>query len=182
MFERLAIPDVILVTPKRFGDERGYFSETCRENDYAAAGITGPFVQDNHAYSAETGVLRGLHLQAPPTAQAKLIRCTRGRIFDVAVDLRKAAPTFGQYVSAELSAETGHQLYIPAGFAHGYLTLTDNVEVQYKTSDYYSPDDEFGLAWNDPDIAIAWPDLGRAPILSDKDKVLPHLQQLDSPF
>jgi len=182
MFERLAIPDVILVTPKRFGDERGYFSETFRENDYAAAGITGPFVQDNHAYSAQAGVLRGLHYQRPPNAQAKLVRCTRGAIFDVAVDIRQGSKTFGKYVSAELSAENGAQLYIPVGFAHGYLTLTEHCDVLYKVSDYYSPEDEGGLAWNDPMLAVDWPMPKSEIRLSEKDRALDSLAALCSPF
>ena len=182
MFERLAIPDVILVTPKRFGDERGYFSETFRENDYAAAGITGPFVQDNHAYSAQAGVLRGLHYQRPPSAQAKLVRCTRGAIFDVAVDIRQGSKTFGKYVSAELSAENGAQLYIPVGFAHGYLTLTEQCDVLYKVSDYYSPEDEGGLAWDDPMLAIDWPMPISEIRLSEKDRALDRLAALYSPF
>ncbi|MEO0608580.1 MAG: dTDP-4-dehydrorhamnose 3,5-epimerase, partial [Pseudomonadota bacterium] len=129
-FQRLAIPDVILVTPKRFGDARGFFSETFRENLFEENGISGPFVQDNHAFSADAGILRGLHFQRPPKAQAKLVRCTRGGIFDVAVDIRKSSPSFGRYVSAELSGENGAQLFIPEGFAHGYLTLTENCDVQ----------------------------------------------------
>ena len=182
MFERLAIPDVILVTPKRFGDERGYFSETFRENDYAAAGITGPFVQDNHAYSTHAGVLRGLHYQRPPSAQAKLVRCTRGAIFDVAVDIRQGSKTFGKYVSAELSAENGAHLYIPVGFAHGYLTLTEHCDVLYKVSDYYSPEDEGGLAWDDPTLAIDWPMPKSEIRLSEKDRALDSLAALCSPF
>ncbi|MEL7032719.1 MAG: dTDP-4-dehydrorhamnose 3,5-epimerase [Pseudomonadota bacterium] len=178
MFQRLAIPDLILVTPKRHGDARGYFSETYRETDYAAAGITGPFVQDNQAFSEAAGVLRGLHFQIPPAAQAKLISCTQGAIFDVAVDLRPGSPTFGQYASAELSAENGHQLFVPDGFAHGYLTLSENCMVQYKVTDYYSPHDERGLAWNDPEVGIAWPISDSAPILSKKDTTLPNLKAL----
>lgn len=182
MFERLAIPDVILVTPKRFGDERGYFSETFRENDYAGAGITGPFVQDNHAYSANAGVLRGLHFQKPPMAQAKLVRCVRGAILDVAVDIRKSSPTYGQHVSAELTAENGAQLFVPVGFAHAYLTLTPDCEVEYKVTAYYAPETEGGLAWNDPAIGINWPLPNGAPSLSQKDTVLPGLADFESPF
>ena len=176
MFQRLAIPDLILVTPKRHGDARGYFSETYRETDYAAAGITGPFVQDNQAFSQVAGILRGLHFQIPPAPQAKLISCTQGKIFDVAVDLRPGSPTYGQYASAELSAENGHQLFVPEGFGHGYLTLTENCMVQYKVTAYYSPDDERGLAWDDPVIGIEWPIADITPILSEKDMTLPNLK------
>ena len=182
MFQRLAIPDVIRVTPKRHGDDRGYFSETYRETAYAAGGIPGPFVQDNSAFSAQADVLRGFHFQIPPAAQAKLVSCARGRIFDVAVDIRASSPTFGQHVGAELSAENGHQLFVPEGFAHGYLTLTPDCLVQYKVSAYYSPEHERGLAWDDPDLEIDWPLAGRAPILSEKDANLPVLSTLQTWF
>jgi len=181
-FERLAIPDVVLVTPKRFGDERGFFSETYRASLFDAEGVPGPFVQDNHAYSAEAGVLRGLHFQKPPMAQGKLVRCVRGAIFDVAVDIRKSSATYGQHVSAELSAENGSQLFVPAGFAHGYLTLTRDSEVEYKVTAYYAPETEGGLAWNDPDIGIKWPLPTAAPALSPKDTVLPGLTGFETPF
>lgn len=182
MFQRLAIPDVILITPKRHGDERGYFSETYRENDYAEAGITGAFIQDNQAFSSQTGVLRGMHFQIPPYAQAKLVSCVRGKIYDVAVDIRKSSPTFGQYVGAELSAETGQQLYVPEGFAHGYLTLSENCLVQYKVTAYYNPEHERGLAWNDPALAIDWSLSGQSPILSPKDTHLPSLSEVQAWF
>lgn len=182
MFQRLAIPDVILVTPKRHGDDRGYFSETYRESEYAAGGIPGPFVQDNSAFSGQAGVLRGFHFQVPPATQAKLVSCARGKIFDVAVDIRTSSPTFGRHVGAELSAENGHQLYVPEGFAHGYLTLTPDCLVQYKVSAYYSPDNERGLAWDDPDLKIDWPLAGRSPILSEKDANLPVLSALQPWF
>jgi dTDP-4-dehydrorhamnose 3,5-epimerase len=182
MFQRLAIPDVILITPKRHGDDRGYFSETYRASEYAAAGVSGPFVQDNQAYSKQVGVLRGLHFQVPPTAQGKLVSCTRGKIFDVAVDIRRGSPTFGRYVSAELSAGSGAQLFVPEGFAHGYMTLAEDCLVQYKVTAYYSPDDERGLSWNDADIGIAWPSASGTPILSNKDAALPRLQDLEHLF
>lgn len=175
MFQRLAIPDVILVTPKRHGDARGYFSETFRENIFAEAGMTGPFVQDNQAYSQEAGILRGLHFQIPPAAQAKLVSCSVGKIFDVAVDLRSSSETFGRSVCVELSAENGHQLYIPEGFAHGYMTMSETCLVQYKVTAYYSPEHERGLAWDDPELAIDWPLSGDAAILSVKDQNLPAL-------
>ena len=178
MFQKLAIPDVILVTPKRHGDARGFFSETFRADTFAEAGIPGPFVQDNHAYSQQPGVLRGLHFQKPPHAQAKLVRCTQGAIYDVAVDIRRTSPTYGRYVGAELSAENGAQLYVPEGFAHGYLTLTPDCHVQYKTSAYYAPETEGGLAWDDPELGIDWPIEGLDIILSEKDKILPPLSTL----
>ncbi|MCR9222553.1 MAG: dTDP-4-dehydrorhamnose 3,5-epimerase [Hyphomonas sp.] len=181
-FERQALPDVILVTPDRHGDARGFFSETFRANTYESAGIAGPFVQDNHAWSADAGVLRGLHFQVPPKAQAKLIRCTRGAILDVAVDLRRSSPTFGQHVSAQLSAENGQQLFVPEGFAHGYLTLTPDCVVVYKMTEYYAPEAEGGLAWDDPDLGIDWPLKDARPTLSTKDAELPGLASFDSPF
>ena len=177
-FQRLAIPDVILVTPKRFGDARGFFSESFRQDLFEGNDIPGPFVQDNHVYSAEAGILRGLHFQRAPMAQAKLVRCTHGAVFDVAVDIRDDSPTFGQHVSAELSANNGAQIFVPAGFAHGYLTLTPDCHVQYKVTNYYSPENEGGLAWDDPDLAIDWPLQGLNLELSDKDKVLPALKDL----
>ena len=182
MFQKLAIPDVILVTPKRHGDARGFFSETYRADAFAEAGISGPFVQDNHAYSQQAGVLRGLHFQKPPHAQAKLVRCTQGAIYDVAVDIREGSPTYGRYIGAELSAETGAQLYVPEGFAHGYLTLTRDCHVQYKTSAYYAPETEGGLAWDDPEIGIEWPIEGLEITLSEKDKILPSLSALAPVF
>lgn len=182
LFERLSIPDVILVTPNRFGDERGFFTETFRENAFSAEGITGPFVQDNHAYSADAGVLRGLHFQKPPHAQAKLVRCIRGAILDVAVDIRERSPTYGQHVSATLTAENGSQLFVPVGFAHGYLTLSPNSEVEYKVSAYYAPESEGGLAWNDPEIGIEWPLIEGGPSLSPKDTVLSGLASFETPF
>ncbi|NQY38644.1 MAG: dTDP-4-dehydrorhamnose 3,5-epimerase [Henriciella sp.] len=182
MFQKLAIPDVILVTPKRHGDARGFFSETYRAEAFEEAGIPGPFIQDNHAYSQQPGVLRGLHFQKPPHAQAKLVRCTQGAIYDVAVDIRQGSPTYGRYVGAELSAENGAQLYVPEGFAHGYLTLTPDCHVQYKTSAYYAPETEGGLAWDDPELGIEWPMEGLDIILSDKDKILPPLSALAPVF
>ena len=182
MFQRLAIPEVILITPKRHGDDRGFFSETYREHEYAEAGISGPFVQDNQAYSKQAGVLRGLHFQVPPTAQGKLINCTQGKIFDVAVDIRRSSPTFGQYVSAELSSANGTQLFVPTGFAHGYMTLVEDCMVQYKVTAYYSPEDERGLAWDDADIGIDWPSGFARPTLSEKDAALPQLKDLKQVF
>ncbi len=177
-FEPQAIPEVVLVKPKRFGDDRGYFTETFREDLFASSGIPGPFIQDNHSLSALAGVIRGLHFQTPPTPQAKLVRCTRGSILDVAVDIRHGSPTFGQFVSAELSAENGYQLFIPVGFAHGLCTLEPNTEVQYKVTGYYDPTVDKGVSWNDRDIAIDWPVHLNSAILSEKDQNQPSLAEL----
>jgi dTDP-4-dehydrorhamnose 3,5-epimerase len=174
---------VQLVETKRFGDSRGWFSEVYNEAAFAARGITDRFVQDNHSLSAAVGTLRGLHFQAPPHAQAKLVRCVHGAIFDVAVDLRSGSPTFGRWVGATLSADNARQLYVPVGFAHGFLTLEPETQVVYKVSDLYAPAQDGGLLWSDPNIAIAWPlPTGIAPHLSAKDTVLPRLADLASPF
>ena len=154
---RLAIPDVLLITPRRFGDERGFFSETYSLKALKNFGFDKEFVQDNHSMSAQRGTLRGLHFQRPPFMQDKLLRVTRGAIFDVAVDIRKGSKTFGKWVGEELSAENWRQLLVPAGFAHGFVTLTEHAEVQYKVTDYYAPQAEGGLAWNAPDVGIDWP-------------------------
>lgn len=179
--ETTKLPDVLLLTPRRFGDHRGFFAETYSRRVYEDAGILPDFVQDNHSLSAEVGTVRGLHFQAPPHAQGKLVRCGRGAIFDVAVDIRCGSPTFGQWVGFELSAENGQQLYVPAGFAHGFVTLLPDTEIVYKCSDYYAPEAEGVLLWNDPSIGIAWPLMGDA-ILSTKDSEAPLLVDLDSPF
>ncbi len=172
-----------LIEPKRFGDERGWFTEVYSERAFAALGLTERFVQDNHSLSRARHVLRGLHFQRPPHAQAKLVRCVRGAIFDVAVDVRAGSPTFGRWVGATLSAENGRQIYIPVGFAHGFLTLEPDCEVTYKVSDVHAPSSEGGLMWNDPDIAIAWPlPADAAPVLSAKDQILPALNGFVSPF
>ncbi|MBV9654431.1 MAG: dTDP-4-dehydrorhamnose 3,5-epimerase [Acetobacteraceae bacterium] len=173
--ERLAIPDVMLVTPPRFGDARGFFSETWKQGAFAELGIPGPFVQDNHAFSADKGVLRGLHLQIDPNPQGKLVRVTRGAIFDVAVDVRHGSPTFGQHVAVTLSAENWSQLWVPAGFLHGYCTLERDTEVIYKVTAPYDRGAERGVLWSDPALGIAWPISGSEAILSDKDRVLPPL-------
>ena len=176
------IVDVKLVEPQWHGDERGFFSETYRSDALTRNGIRDTFVQDNHSLSITAGTLRGLHFQIPPRAQAKIIRAVRGSILDVAVDIRRSSPTFGQYVCAELSAENWLQLYIPVGFAHGFLTLTPNTEVIYKVTDYYSPDHDRGILWCDPDLAIAWPLKDRAPILAQRDKEHPLLRDCPSYF
>ncbi len=178
----LSIADVKLITPKRFGDARGYFSEVFRADVLTAAGFTQAFVQDNHSMSAEAGTVRGLHFQKPPHAQAKLVRVVRGRILDVALDLRAASPTFGQHVAAELSADEGAQMLVPAGFAHGFCTLEPNTEVIYKVSAYYAPDADSGVLWSDPDLGIAWPVEAGQAVLSMKDANLPRLKDLDFRF
>ena len=162
-----AIADVKLITPTVFGDDRGFFLESWHAQKFAAAGIDAAFVQDNHSRSAK-GILRGLHYQSP-AAQGKLVRVTRGAVFDVAVDLRRASPTFGRWVGAELSAANHAMLWVPPGFAHGFLTLADDTDFLYKCTAPYAPEHEHCLAWDDPDIAIAWPDVGMTPLLSTKD-------------
>ncbi|NVO15243.1 MAG: dTDP-4-dehydrorhamnose 3,5-epimerase [Rhodoplanes sp.] len=170
-----------LIVPRRFPDQRGWFSETWNARRLAADGLAIDFVQDNQSYSAQRGTIRGLHFQAPPHAQGKLVRTLRGRIYDVAVDIRRGSPTYGQFVGAELTAENGHQLWIPVGFAHGFCTLDDDVDVAYKVTDYYAPECEGGLRFDDPDIGIPWP-LDGAACVSDKDAVLPGLRGFESPF
>ena len=176
-FEKQKIEDVILVKPKVFGDNRGFFMETYKKSDFFENGITVEFNQDNHSRSKK-GVLRGLHYQEAPYGQAKLVRCARGRIYDVAVDIRKGSKTFGQYVKVELTEDNKHMLFIPEGVAHGFVVLSDEAEFCYKVDDYYHPNDEGGLMWNDPDIGIDWPIPTDMEIkLSDKDKVHPPFSQ-----
>ncbi|HAR68081.1 MAG TPA: dTDP-4-dehydrorhamnose 3,5-epimerase [Lentisphaeria bacterium] len=177
---RTALPDVIRILPSRFGDHRGFFSETYSQLAYANLGIEAVFVQDNHSLSAAVGTVRGLHFQVPPHAQAKLVRCGRGAIFDVAVDIRRGSPTYGRWAGFTLSAENGAQLYIPVGFAHGFATLEPDSEIIYKCSDYYAPETEGALRWDDSDIGIAWP-LTAAPVLSEKDASAPLLADFNSP-
>jgi dTDP-4-dehydrorhamnose 3,5-epimerase len=180
------ISPVQLIHPRRFGDARGWFTEVYSEPAFAKLGIDCRFVQDNHSLSVPKYTLRGLHFQTPPSGQDKLVRCVRGAIFDVAVDIRKGSPTYGNWVGAELSAENGHQLFIPIGFAHGFLTLGDNCEVTYKCSDTYAPDADGGIRRNDPAFGaggIDWPmPAGTIPELSAKDAVQPLLADFDSPF
>ncbi len=173
---------VIRVVPRRFEDARGWFSETWHRDRFRAAGIDAEWVQDNHAFSRAPFTLRGIHFQAPPHAQAKLVRCVAGRVWDAAVDLRNGSPTYGRWVAAELSAAGGEQLFLPPGFGHGYLTLEPDSALAYKVSAFHTPDAESGLAWDDPALAIAWPLGGAQPILSDKDRDLPRLSSLASPF
>ncbi len=178
----LDIADLRLVRPRRFGDDRGWFSETFRADVFAEAGVEAAFIQDNLAFSAEAGVVRGLHWQAPPRAQAKLVQVLSGEILDVAVDIRKGSPTYGQHVSVTLTAVGGEQLFVPAGFAHGYCTLTPNCVVAYKVTDVYAAETEGGLFWNDPDVGIEWPVDPVKVILSKRDERLPRFSELDTPF
>jgi len=180
--ESLPIPDVKLIRPKRFGDSRGFFSEVYSRPAFAKAGIAMEFVQDNHSRSAKAGTIRGLHFQTAPFAQDKLVRVVKGRILDVAVDLRRASPSFGQYVSAELSADNWTQILVPIGFAHAFCTLEPDTEVVYKVSNVYWPANDGGVLWNDPDLAIAWPVSGSDAVLSDKDAKLPRLRDLPPLF
>jgi dTDP-4-dehydrorhamnose 3,5-epimerase len=171
-----------LIVPKRHVDDRGWFSEIFHQERLRDIGITCRFVQDNQSSSKQAGTLRGLHFQFPPAAQAKLVMVVKGRILDVAVDIRRGSPTFGKYVSTEMSSETGRQLYIPVGFTHGFLTLENDAVVMYKVSDYYAPTHESGIRWNDPDIAFPWPLKEANIIISDRDRRLPLLKELASPF
>jgi dTDP-4-dehydrorhamnose 3,5-epimerase len=180
--ESLAIPDVKILRPKKHGDARGFFSETYSQRALADAGIDLTFVQDNHAFSAAKGTMRGLHFQTTPFAQDKLVRVIRGSILDVAVDLRRASPTYGKHVAAVISAQAWNQILVPVGFAHGLLTLEPDTEVLYKVTNYYSPQHDLGLLWNDPALAIAWPLTEADAILSAKDKVQPRLADLPAYF
>ncbi len=182
MFEDAAIPAVKIVTPRKHGDSRGFFSETYKESDWRNAGLDLTFVQDNHSFSAPVGTLRGLHFQLPPFAQDKLVRVTRGRILDVAVDIRRSSPTFGKYVALELSVENWRQLFVPVGFAHGFITLEPNTEVIYKVTAIYSPEHDCGLAYDDAALAIDWPMPLSGPVLSEKDLRWPRLTDLKTPF
>lgn len=181
-FQRFDIDGLVLITPRKIADARGFFSETYRADQAATHGVPTGFVQENHAYSTERGVLRGLHFQLPPHAQGKLVRVTRGRILDVAVDIRDGSSTFGRHVAVELSAANWRQLWVPVGFAHGYLTLEDDTEVLYKTTEYYAPQVDRGIAWNDPALGIDW---GAAPddvTLSEKDRKQPRLADIGVVF
>ena len=172
-----ALSGVKIVVPERIGDQRGFFSEVWNEREFANAGIGGAFVQDNHIRNPLKGTLRGLHYQLLPTAQGKLLRVTRGAILDVAVDIRRGSPTFGNHVAVMLSAENWQQLWVPVGFAHGYCTLEDDTEVQYKVTDFYSPPHERGIVWNDPALAIDWPLRAEAMTISERDRRLPRLAE-----
>ena len=178
----LSVAGPLLLMARRFGDLRGYFVETYSERDFRAVGVMDRFVQDNQSLSARAGTLRGLHFQLPPRAQAKLVRVLRGAILDVAIDIRRGSPTFGRHVACRLSAEGAEQLYVPAGFAHGFLTLEPDTEVAYKVSDTYAPECDRGIAWDDPDLALPWPGLPEGPLLSDKDRRHPRLRDLPDAF
>lgn len=172
-----ALPEVLIFEPRVFSDERGWFMESFNQAVFEqATGIACVFVQDNHSYSKQ-GVLRGLHYQLPPYAQGKLVRVTQGRVWDVAVDIRRSSPTFGQWVGVELSAENGRQLWIPPGFAHGFVTLSETAEFLYKTTALYNKASEGAIAWNDPQLAIKWPEIAGTPfILAEKDAAAPHFK------
>lgn len=175
------VNDLLLISPHRFVDKRGFFAEIYHKQRFSEYGLTADFVQENHSVSIQSNTIRGLHFQAPPHAQAKLVRCGRGAIFDVAVDLRRGSSTFGQWKGYELTANNGYQLYIPIGFAHGFMTLEPDSEIVYRCSNYYAPHAEVSILWNDPDIGIDWPTVFD-PLLSDKDADAPLLADLESPF
>lgn len=179
--QETALPGVLLLTPRRFGDARGFFSESWNRRLLAEHGIALDFVQDNHSMSAAVGTVRGLHFQAPPHAQDKLVRCGQGVLFDVAVDIRRGSPTYGQWVGYELSAENGRQLLVPKGFLHGFSTRAPNTEILYKCTDYYAPECDGAVRFDDPGIGIDWGIAGEA-VLSEKDAAAPLLADFDSPF
>ena len=180
--EHLNIPDVRLLSPRKHGDRRGFFSETYNRKALAVFGIDIDFVQDNHSYSADKGTVRGLHFQTPPFAQDKLVRVARGSVFDIAVDLRQGSSSYGRHASAVLSAEAWNQILVPIGFAHGFMTLEPDTEVIYKVSNYYAPDHDKGLLWNDPALGINWPISDDEAVFSEKDGKLPRLAELVTPF
>ena len=174
------VEDVIIIEPKVFGDHRGWFTETYSKEKFKEHGVEIDFIQDNHSFSAQKGTLRGLHFQLNPKAQTKLVRCTKGKVLDVAVDLREGSPTYKKWIAVELTEENKKQLLIPKGFAHGFLTLTDDVEVQYKVDEYYSPENDRSIRFDDPDIGVIWG--VDSPILSDKDLNAPLLKESDINF
>lgn len=178
--EHTPLADLLLLEPKRFGDHRGFFAETWNKDRFAEAGVTCDFVQDNHSLSTQVGTIRGLHYQAPPHGQAKLVRCGQGRIFDVAVDVRKGSPSYGQWFGAELSFENGKQLFIPEGFLHGFMTLETNCEIVYKCSAYYAPEADGSVHW--ASCGIDWPTPVAQPLLSEKDSQAISMDVFDSPF
>lgn len=180
--QELAIPEVLTITPRRFGDDRGYFCETYNARAYDEIGVTASFVQDNHSFSAHPGTVRGLHYQAPPHTQAKLVRVVHGRIYDVAVDARRGSPTFGRHVGVELTAKGGEQVFVPAGFLHGFITLEAETHVIYKVDSYYSRECDGAVRFDDPDLAIDWGPLAGAPILSEKDAAALSWAEFSSPF
>jgi dTDP-4-dehydrorhamnose 3,5-epimerase len=173
---------VVKINPQRFTDTRGWFSETWNSESFKKIGIVADFCQDNHSASIKSGTIRGIHFQRTPHAQAKLVRCLKGRIFDVAVDLRRASPTFKKWVGVELSADRGNQLFVPAGYGHAFLTLEDDCHVAYKVDAYYAPQADGGIRWDDPELDIQWPIAGSSPILSEKDAGLPLLADCEFDF
>jgi dTDP-4-dehydrorhamnose 3,5-epimerase len=180
--ERLSIPDVILIRVRKFADSRGDFLETFRKSDFAEMGIDRDFVQDNQAYSAQSGTIRGLHFQAPPHAQAKLVRVLHGAVYDAAVDMRRGSPTYGKWCGARLTADDSEQIFVPRGFAHGYCTLEPDTVVAYKVDGYYAPQSEAGLIWNDPAIGVDWSVPAQSVLVSEKDAKLPSLNSFNTPF
>ncbi|PIP28406.1 MAG: dTDP-4-dehydrorhamnose 3,5-epimerase [Candidatus Moranbacteria bacterium CG23_combo_of_CG06-09_8_20_14_all_35_22] len=179
-FQKTKLKDAYIIKPQVFGDHRGFFLESYSKKKFEQEGINTEFVQDNHSRSEKKGTLRGMHFQAPPYAQAKLLRVIKGKILDVIVDLRRGSETFGQWESFELSSENFQILFVPRGFAHGFMTLEDNTEVLYKADNFYEPNSEGGIAWNDPELKINWPI--ENPILSERDTKWPMLKNLDNPF
>ncbi|MEO1112527.1 MAG: dTDP-4-dehydrorhamnose 3,5-epimerase [Pseudomonadota bacterium] len=178
--EETGLPGVLLITPRRFGDDRGFFCESWSKRGFAEIGVNTEFVQDNHSLSSAKGTVRGLHFQSPPHAQAKLVRCGRGRIFDVAVDIRRGSPTYGNWFGTELSFENGSQLFVPEGFLHGFMTLEPDSEIIYKCSDFYAPECDGAVRWDS--CGIDWPLAGVEPVLSEKDAAAPALTAFDTPF
>jgi dTDP-4-dehydrorhamnose 3,5-epimerase len=181
-FRRLEIPDVVEIVPAKHGDHRGFLSEVYKREAFAQFGIEIDWVQENHSFSAEAGTVRGFHFQVPPATQHKLVRVTRGAIFDVAVDLRRGSPSYGRWVGRELSAENWKQLLVPIGFAHGFMTIVPDTEVQYKISAPWSREHERAILWNEPALGVGWPEFGDGPVLSDKDRDAPRLADFDTPF
>lgn len=179
--EQTEIEGVLIISPDKFGDERGFFSETWNRTVLESLGVRVDFVQDNHAFSATRGTLRGLHFQSPPAGQTKLVRVSRGAVLDVAVDIRRGSPTYGKYAAVELSRANWRQLLVPVGFAHGYCTLEENTEVLYKVDGPYAPASEGGLLWNDPALGIEWPGFAGS-LVSERDTRWPTLDRLESPF
>ncbi len=182
LYQRLSIPGPILITPKKFGDMRGWFMESFRASLFEDEIGPYTFVQDNRSMSAEKGTVRGLHFQLEPKAQGKLVSCTAGALLDVAVDIRTGSPTFGQFVAEELSEENGRQLWVPPGFAHGFCTLASNTAISYKVTEYYSPEHDRGIAWDDPSLKISWPVAASDAVLSDKDRGQPLLNEVANVF
>jgi dTDP-4-dehydrorhamnose 3,5-epimerase len=180
--KELDLAGVLLLRPRRFADARGYFTETYNQKTYSEAGVEAAFVQDNQSFSRQRGTIRGLHFQVPPLPQAKLVRVLRGSVYDVAVDVRAGSPTYGRWIAVELTADSGEQLFVPRGFAHGFCTREPDTEVAYKVDNVYAAECDSGLAWNDPTLAIPWPVAPQEAVLSDKDRALGRFSDFVSPF